>query len=98
MASTVSTVEKTTKPKSAAVAAECAPLVAEVSKGSSATNVVEEERKMPALPKHAAVPRAAFGAGEDEAQGVAADTMEEVKEKEKERKEEEQKEEEENHD
>jgi cobalamin biosynthesis protein CobT len=61
---------------------------------------VEEERKMPALPKHAAVPRAAFGAGGVEAQGVAADTMEEVKEKEKEEEqnEEEQKEEEENPD
>jgi len=100
LASAVSTVEKTTKPKSAAVAAEGTPLVAEVSKGSSATNVVEEERKMPALPKHAAVPRATFGAGGVEAQGVAADTMEEVKEKEKEeeQKEEEQKEEEEKHD
>ena len=84
LASAVSTVEKTTKPKSAAVAAEGAPLVAEVSKGSSATNVVEEERKMPALPKYVAVPRAVFGAGGVEAQGGAADKMEEVKEKEKE--------------
>jgi len=84
LASAVSTVEKTTKPKSAAVAAEGAPLVAEVSKGSSATNVVEEERKMPALPKYAAVPRAVFGAGGVEAHGVDADKMEEVKEKEKE--------------
>jgi len=88
-------VEKTTKPKSAAVAAEGAPSVADVSKGSSATNVVEEERKMPALPKYAAVPRAVFGAGGVEAHGVDADKMEEVKEKEKE---EEQKEEEEKHD
>jgi hypothetical protein len=84
LASAVSTVEKTTKPKSAAVAAEGAPSVADVSKGSSATNVVEEERKMPALPKYAAVPRAVFGAGGVEAQGGAADKMEEVKEKEKE--------------
>jgi len=100
LASAVSTVKKTPKPKLVAVAAEGAPLVAEVSKGSSATNVVEEERKMPALPKHAAVPRATFGAGGVEAQGVAADTMEEVKEKEKEeeQKKEEQKEEEEKHD
>jgi hypothetical protein len=57
--------------------------------------VVEEERKMPAPPKYAAVPRAVLGAGGVEAQGVAADKMEEVKEKEKEEeeKEEEQKEE-----
>jgi len=44
-------VEKTTKPKSVAVAAEGAPLVAEVAKGTSATNVAEEEWKMPVLPK-----------------------------------------------
>jgi hypothetical protein len=80
LASAVSMVEKTTKPKSVAVAAEGAPLGAEVAKGTSATNVVGEERKMPALPKYAAVPRAVFGAGGVEAQGSAADKMEEIEE------------------
>ena len=42
------------KPK--AVAAEGAPLVAEVAKGTSATNVAEEEWKMSSLPKYVAVP------------------------------------------
>jgi hypothetical protein len=93
LASTVSTVEKTTKPKSAAIAAEGAPLGAEVAKGTSASNVVEEERKMPALPKYAAVPRAVFGVREVEAQGTAAEKMEEIEEEE-ENKEEEKKEEE----
>jgi len=80
LASAVSMVEKTTKPKSVAVAAEGAPLGAEVAKGTSATNVVGEERKMPALPKYAAVPRAVFEAGGVEAQGSAADKMEEIEE------------------
>jgi hypothetical protein len=91
----VSVPEKAKKPKGVAAEAAVSSVSsppAEVAKGASPskTNVVEEERKMPALPKHAAVPRAAFGAGGVEAQGVAADMMEEVKEKEKE--------EEENHD
>ena len=98
LASGVSVPEKAKKPKGvvaeAAVSSVSSP-PAEVAKGASPskTNVVEEERKMPALPKHAAVPRV-------EAQGVAADTMEEVKkiEKDEEQNEEEQKEEEENHD
>jgi hypothetical protein len=55
LASAVSTVEKPTKPKLAAVAAEGATLVAEVSKGSSTSNVAEVEQKMPALPKCVAV-------------------------------------------
>jgi len=63
LASAVSTVEKATKPKSAAVAAEGAPLGAEVANGTSASNVAEEERKMPALPMYAAVPREVFEAG-----------------------------------
>jgi hypothetical protein len=82
LASTVSKVEKATKPKSAAVAAEGAPLGAEAAKGTSATNVVEEERKMPALPKYAAVPRVVFRAGGVEAQSTAADKMEEIEEEE----------------
>jgi hypothetical protein len=93
LVSAVSTVEKTTTPKSAAVAAEGAPLGAEVAKGTSASKVVEEERKMPALPKYAAVPRAVFGAGGVEAQGSAADKVEEIEE-EDENKEEDKKEEE----
>jgi hypothetical protein len=61
LASGVSVPEKAKKPK--VVAAEAAVLSvssppAEVAKGASPskTNVVEEEQKMPALPKHAAVP------------------------------------------
>ena len=98
LASVVSVPEKAKKPKGVAAEAAVSSVLSpptEVAKGASPskTNVVEEERKMPALPKHAAVPRV-------EAQGVAADTMEEVKKKEKdeEQNEEEQKEEEENHD
>jgi hypothetical protein len=105
LASGVSVPEKAKKPKGVAAEAAVSSVLSpptEVAKGASPskTNVVEEERKMPALPKHAAVPRVAFGAGGVEVQGVAADTMEEVKEKEKdeEQNEEEQKEEEENHD
>jgi len=67
------------------VAAEAAvsfPLPAEVAKGTSATNVAEEERKIPSLPEYAAVPRAVFGAGLVEAEGVAADKKEEVEEEE----------------
>jgi len=88
-------VEKATKPKSAAVAAEGAPLGAEVAKGTSASNVAEEERKMPTLPKYAAVPREVFGAGAVpvqelvaveaiEAQGVAGEKLEEAEDKDKE--------------
>jgi hypothetical protein len=95
LASGVSVPEKAKKPKGVAAEAAVSSVLspsAEVAiePSPSKTNVVEEERKMPALPKHAAVPRAAFGAGGVKVQGVAADTMEEVKEKEKE--------EEENHD
>jgi hypothetical protein len=95
LASTVSTTEMAKKPKSAAVAAEGAPLVAEVAKGTSATNVAEEERKMPALPKYAAVPREVFGAGPVavevaplvkavKAQGVAGEKLVEAEDKDKE--------------
>jgi hypothetical protein len=56
--------EKAKKPKAvseeAAVLSPCPP---EVAKGTSATNVAEEERKMPLLPKYAAVPREVFRAG-----------------------------------
>jgi hypothetical protein len=95
LASTVSTVEKSKKPTSAAVAAEGAPLVAEVAKGTSETNVAEEERKMPALPKYVAVPREVFGAGPVaaevaplvkavKAQSVAGETLEEAEDEDKE--------------
>jgi len=83
LASAISILEKTKKPK--AVAAEAAPCPPEVAKGTSATNVAEEERKMPSLPslpKYAAVPREVFRAGPVEAQGVAADKIEEVEEEE----------------
>jgi hypothetical protein len=90
LASAVSTTEMAKKPK--AVAAEGAPLVAEVAKGTSATNVAEEEREMPSLPKYVAVPREVFGVGPVavevapslvaveavEAQGVAGEKMEEA--------------------
>jgi len=68
---------------------------AEVAKGTSASNVAEEEWKMPALPKYAAVPREVFGAGavpvEEsvaveaiKAQGVAGEKLEETENKDKE--------------
>jgi len=64
LASTVSMVEKAKKPKAvseeAAVSSPCPP---EVAKGASATNVAEDERKIPALPKYVAVLREVFGAG-----------------------------------
>jgi hypothetical protein len=93
LASTISLPEKAKKPK--AVAAEAARCPPEIAKGTSATNVAEEERKMPSLPKYAAVPREVFGAGpvavEEsvaveavEAQGVAAEKMEEVEDEDKE--------------
>jgi hypothetical protein len=98
LASGVSVLEKARKPKG--VAAETAILLvlsppAEVAKGTSASNVAEEERKMPALPKYAAVPREVFGAGavpvEEsvaveavEAQGVAGEKLEEADDKDKE--------------
>jgi len=43
-------------------AAEGAPCPPEVAKGTSATNVAEEERKTSSLPKYAALPREVFGA------------------------------------
>jgi len=76
LASTISLPEKAKKPK--AVAAESTPFSPEVAKGTSATNVAEEEWKMSSLPKYVAVPTEVFGAGPVEAQGVAADKMEEV--------------------
>jgi hypothetical protein len=95
LASTVSTTEMAKKPKSVATAAEGAPLVAEVAKGTSATNVAEEERKMPSLPKYAAVPREVFRAGPVaaevaplvkaiEAHGVAGEKLKETEDKDKE--------------
>jgi hypothetical protein len=66
LASGVSVPEKAKKPKG--VAAEKVILSvlsppAEVAKRTSATNVAEEEWKMPAMPKYAAVPKEVFGAG-----------------------------------
>jgi hypothetical protein len=98
LASGVSIPEKAKKPKG--VAAETAILSvssppAEVAKGTSASNVAEEEWKLPALPKYAAVPREVFGAGavpvEEsvaveaiKAQGVAGEKLEEAEDKDKE--------------
>jgi hypothetical protein len=55
LASALSLPEKAKKPK--AVAAEAAVSSPGVAKGASTTNVAEEERKMPSLPKYAAVLR-----------------------------------------
>jgi len=99
LASGVSIPEKAKKPKAvAAEAAVLSPPPAEVAKGTSATRVAEEERKMPSLPKYAAVPREVFRAGPVavevapslvavkavEAQGVAGEKMEEVEDEDKE--------------
>jgi hypothetical protein len=65
------------KPK--VVAAEAAVLSVSspgVAKETIAANVAGEERKMPALPKYAAVPRVVFMAGGVEVQGTAADKIE----------------------
>jgi hypothetical protein len=95
VASGVSVPQKAKKPKG--VAAETAilsvsPPPAEVAKGTTASNVAEEEQKMPALPNCAAVPREVIGAGAVpaevkavaplvkaiEAQGVAEEKLEEA--------------------
>jgi hypothetical protein len=94
----VSVPEKAKKPKGVAAETAISSVLsppAEVAKGTSASNVAEEERKMPALPKYAAVPREVFGAGavpvEEsvaveavEAQGVAGEKLEEAEDKDKE--------------
>jgi hypothetical protein len=96
LATTVSMVEKAKKPK--AVAAEGALCPPEVAKGTSATLVAEEERKMPSLPKYATVPIEVFGARPVavevapslvavkaiEAQGVTGEKMEKVEDEDKE--------------
>jgi hypothetical protein len=100
VASGISVPQKAKKPKG--VAAETAILSvssppAEVAKGTSASNVAEEEQKMPALPKCAAVPREVIGAGAVpaevkavaplvkavEAQGVAEEKLEEAEDENK---------------
>jgi hypothetical protein len=101
LASGVSVPEKAKKPKvvaaEAAVSSVSSP-PAEVAKGASARNVAEEEQKMPALPKCAAVAKEAIGAGavpaEEsvavaplvtaiEAQGVAGDKLEKAEDENK---------------
>jgi len=60
VASGVSVPEKAKKPKGVATVTTILPVSsppAEVAKETSASNVAEEEQKMPALPKYAAVPR-----------------------------------------
>jgi hypothetical protein len=94
----VSVLEKAKKPKGVATETAISSVSSpptEVAKGTSASNVAEEERKMPTLPKYAAVPREVFGAGavpvEEsvaveavEAQGVAGEKLEEAEDKDKE--------------
>jgi len=100
VASIVSVPEKAKKPKG--VAAEtgislASSTPAEVGKGTSVSNVAEEEQKMPARPKCAAVPREVIGAGAVpaevkavaplvkaiEAQGVAEEKLEEAEDENK---------------
>jgi hypothetical protein len=94
----VSVPEKAKKPKGVAAETAISSVLsppAEVGKETSASNVAEEEQKMPALPKYAAVPRECFGAGavpvEEsvaveaiKAQGVAGEKLEEAEDKDKE--------------
>jgi hypothetical protein len=92
VASGVSVPEKAKKPKGVAAEAAVSSVLspsAEVGKEPSASNVAEEEQKMPALPKCAAVARDVIGAGPvaaevgDEAvegQGVAGEKLEEAEE------------------
>jgi hypothetical protein len=100
VASGVSVPKKAKKPKG--VAAVTTILLvssppAEVGKEASASNVAEEEQKMPALPKYAAVPTEVFGAGAVpveqsvaveavKRQGVAGEKLEEAEENAKENK------------
>jgi len=66
VASDVSVPEKAKKPKGVAAVTTILSVSsppAEVGKETSASNVAEEEQKLPALPKYAAVPREVFGAG-----------------------------------
>jgi hypothetical protein len=94
----VSVPEKAKKPKRVAVEraiSSISSLPAEVSKGTFASNVAEEEQKMPALLRCAAVPREVIGAGAVlpaevkavaplvkavKAQGVAREKLEEAEE------------------
>jgi len=63
LASAISMGEKAKKPKAVPEeAAFSSPCSAKVAKGTSATNVAEDERKIPALLKYVAVPREVFGA------------------------------------
>ena len=96
LASGVSVPEKAKKPKgvvAAAVSSVSSP-PAEVAKGASPSNVAEEEQKMPALPKCAASPKEAIGAGAVRAEpsvgveavkghGVAGEKLDEAEDKEK---------------
>jgi len=98
LASGVSVPEKAKKPKGVAAETAISSVLSpppEVGKGTSASNVAEEERKMPALPKYVAVLREVFGAGavpvEEsvaveavKAQGVAGEKLEEAEDKDKE--------------
>jgi hypothetical protein len=94
LASGVSVPEKAKKPKGVAAEAAVSSVSsppAEVAKGASPSNVAEEEQKMLALPKCAASPKEAIGAGAVPAeqsvgveavkgQGVAGEKLEEAEE------------------
>jgi len=98
VASGVSVPEKAKKPKGVAAEAAVSSVLspsAEVGKEPSASNVAEEEQKMPALPKCAASPKEAIGAGALRAEpsvvveavkghGVAGEKLDEAEDKEKE--------------
>jgi hypothetical protein len=97
VASGVSVPEKAKKPKGVATETTILSVsspTAEVGKETSAINVAEEEQKMPALPKYAAVLREVFGAGAVpvgqsvgveavEGQGVAGEKLEEAEDENK---------------
>jgi hypothetical protein len=92
VASGVSVPEKAKKPKGVAAETAISSVLspsAEVGKEPSASNVAEEEQKMTALPKCAALPKEAIGAGAVpaeqsvgvetvEGQGVAGEKLEEA--------------------
>jgi hypothetical protein len=94
VASGISVPEKAKKPKGETAFSSVLSPPAEVAKGTSASNVAEEEQKMSALPKCVAVPREVIGAGAVpaevkavaplvkavEAQGVAGEKLEEAEE------------------
>jgi hypothetical protein len=95
LASGVSVPEKAKKPKGVVAEAAVSSVSSPPAKEPSASNVAEEEQKMPALPKCAASPKEANGAGALRAEpsvvveavkghGVAGEKLDEAEDKEKE--------------